>query len=239
MEYTAHRLDEVPSTINVLADLAMAGAPEGTYVTAKRMTAGRGRNGRPWVCAEGNLFFSLLLRPTQARASWGELSFVSGLATAEAIGQFVSGWAIKWPNDVLVDGKKISGILLESCSTPQGDGLIVGIGINIAHAPPVEGREVVCVSESAGRTVSVDAVLEALLARFAHWYHIWQTQGFEAIRAPWLANAAGVGQKIRVQLADGRVANGVFSGLAPSGALELDGADGQSQLVLAGDVFLL
>ena len=137
--YVLKALDEIDSTNEEARRLAAAGAAAGTVVWAKRQTAGRGRRGRSWISEPGNLFTSLILRPHVPPARAAELTFVASLAVAQAVAGFLPGRIIctKWPNDVLVDGGKIAGILIESAAGTSGkvDWLVVGIGINVAHHP--------------------------------------------------------------------------------------------------------
>ncbi len=125
-------LDSVGSTSDEALRLAREGAPHGTVVTAREQTAGRGRVGRAWASPPGNLYLSVLLRLDLPVARIAELSFVAALAVAETVDAFVAGRAsLKWPNDVLIDGAKVAGILIE-----QADGVaVIGIGVNVAHCP--------------------------------------------------------------------------------------------------------
>ena len=230
--------DEIDSTNEEARRLANAGAPHGTVVWARRQTAGRGRRGRSWVSEPGNLFVSFLLRPSRPAAEAAQISFLSALAVGEALDRFRpadSLLAYKWPNDVLLDGAKVSGILLESAAGgPTGLAwLVVGIGINLAHHPDDVERPAAHV----GAGTTPDAVLPVLAGRLAHWLARWESEGFGPARDVWLARAAGLGGPVTVRLANETV-EGVFEGLGPDGTLSLLMPDGSRRAIAAGDVFL-
>jgi BirA family biotin operon repressor/biotin-[acetyl-CoA-carboxylase] ligase len=217
---------------------AAAGAPEGTLIWARAQQAGRGRRGRPWVSEPGNLYMSLLLRPDRAAPAAAQLGFAAALAVGEAALPLLpasAALAYKWPNDVLIDGRKTSGILLESQAAGEGrlDWLVVGIGVNLVSFP--EGAEYPATSlAAAGAAVSVEAMLEAVAGRFHFWYERWRAEGFAPLRTAWLARARGVGETIRVRLASGDT-HGRFAGLDEDGALLLD--NGTRRRIAAGDIF--
>lgn len=234
MIFIRHHRAQTQSTNSDALALVAADAPEGTYITADSMTAGRGRQGRPWVAPKGNLYFSLILRPIDVPlVRWGELSFVAGLAAGEAVGQFGPSWQLKWPNDVLVEGAKISGILLESTA----EALVMGIGINVAVAPEVPRRETIALSKYAGGMVQADYVCDVLLKRIEQYYTQWRQEGFAPIREAWLARARGIGEEIRVNLAGGQSLTGRFIGINETGGLLLGADNGSVQTILAGDVY--
>lgn len=218
-------LAEVGSTNDWLlmhaADLA-----DGHWVRTDRQTAGRGRRGRVWHDGAGNLMASVLVRthgPVQ------QFSFVAAVALREAILETCGLDArLKWPNDLLLDGAKVSGILLERA----GDALVVGIGVNVGWAPDDVDRPAVAVGGS------VDGVFAALRARFADWRGRWQHEGFAPVREAWLAAAQGVGGMIEVRLG-GETLVGRFGGLDGEGALLLGLADGRVRAIHAGEVFSL
>lgn len=236
--YRLVALDRVDSTNEEAKRRAREGAEEGTLVWAREQSAGRGRRGRAWVSPPGNLYLSLVLRPEAEPARYGELGFVAALALGETIGSFVPPLVelrYKWPNDVLVAGRKASGILLES---ETGSGwLVLGVGLNVAHAP--EGTETPATSLSAaGATeATVEAVLERFARGFLLWANRWVEDGFAPIRAAWLRRAQGLGEAIEVRLPHERL-RGTFADLDDSGALVLETAAGR-RLVAAGEVFAL
>ncbi|MEI6558456.1 MAG: biotin--[acetyl-CoA-carboxylase] ligase [Rhodospirillaceae bacterium] len=220
-----------------------AGVGAGTVIWALDQMAGRGRRGRAWVSEAGNLFCSLILRPGCPPAGAAEVSLVAALAVAEAAEAALGGRApvrVKWPNDVLAGGRKLAGILLETETRAGGAdiaALVVGVGINIAHAP--EGTEfpATALAREGAPMLEVRAVLDLFLGRFAHWYRRWTLEGLGPVRSAWLARAAGLDGPVTVRLHDETLC-GSFIGLDASGALLLDpGGGAPVRRVAAGDVF--
>jgi BirA family biotin operon repressor/biotin-[acetyl-CoA-carboxylase] ligase len=231
--------ERIASTSDEAKRLAAGGAPAGTLVWARVQTAGRGRQGRQWVSPAGNFYASLILRPSVPVATAAQLGFVAALALADACLAFAPGAAIslKWPNDVLLNERKLAGLLLESQSRGDGmlDWLVLGIGINLATYP-VEVEYPATALAASGADVDAEAMLGALAQSFLAWYERWREGvGFATIRAEWLARARGLNQPIRVRLA-GETRAGVFAGLDSDGALLLDTGTGR-QRIAAGEVF--
>lgn len=242
--YRVVALDCVDSTNDELKRRTGAGAAAGTVVWARTQTKGRGRGQRQWQSPVGNLYVSILLRPDCPAAHGAQATFVAALATADAVAASLpAGSAItcKWPNDVLVHGRKVAGILLESGLAPSGrlDWLIVGIGINVAWHP-ADGEQLLYPATSlraqGALDVNAEAVLSALIVAFERWRAIWVEDGFAAVRAAWRARAHGLGRPIAVGL-DGERVEGVFADLDAGGALLVATADGHMRTILAGDVF--
>jgi BirA family transcriptional regulator, biotin operon repressor / biotin---[acetyl-CoA-carboxylase] ligase len=232
--------DETGSTNDDAADAARSGAPEGTLIWARRQTKGRGRRGRPWVSPEGNLHLSIVLRPEVAAVRAGEVAFVAALAAADACAALAPGADVrcKWPNDVLIAGRKVGGLLIESSLTSSGqvEWLVVGIGLNLAAHPEAVEFPATHLALHAGRAIAVEEGLSTLANAFAARYRQWREQGFAAVRAAWLARAAGLGGPIRVRL-DRAELTGTFADIATDGALMLTLADGAERRITAGDVF--
>jgi BirA family biotin operon repressor/biotin-[acetyl-CoA-carboxylase] ligase len=226
-------LAEVGSTNDWLLANA-ASLTDGHWVIADRQTAGRGRRGRVWNDGAGNFMGSVLVRsdgPVQ------QLSFVAALALHEAVAAATGQgqrFALKWPNDVLLDGIKCSGILLER----QGDALVIGIGVNLAHHP--EGTERPATSlAAAGLAVPAPRdLLDMMAPAFARWRGLWAAEGFAPIRSAWLDRAAGVGGRIVARLGH-ESPEGLFTGLADDGALLMRLDDGRTRAIHAGEVFAL
>lgn len=220
-------LQSVGSTNDEAGRLADGGAPEGTVVWAREQQGGRGRRGRAWASPPGNLYSSTVLRPDCPAARAAELGFVAALAVGDLV---PSGRAVrlKWPNDVLVDGGKIAGILLESAVSQSGHAqhVIAGIGINVSFAPQLPDMRY----PGAALGGTVEAALEALTAGLAARLAQWRRDGFESIRTAWLAQAGPLGATVDVRLGDG-LASGRFAGLDLDGALLLDTADGPRRIV--------
>jgi BirA family biotin operon repressor/biotin-[acetyl-CoA-carboxylase] ligase len=235
--YRRIAFDRVASTNDEARRLAEAGAAEGLVVTGGIQTAGRGRQGRTWVSPHGNLYSSFLLRPNVKPAEAGAFGFGAAVAVAETVERLAHGSdaKCKWPNDVLVGGKKIAGILLESRGTPETlDWLIAGIGVNVAHGPEKATWPATSVATLGGEP-SVERALETLAARLDHWYRLWLAEGFAALRQAWLARAHALGETLRIKR-NGDEREGKFVGLDPSGALVLELAGGRRETISYGEV---
>lgn len=235
--YGRVQFDELDSSNSEARRLAEKGEQGPLWILAARQTGGRGRRGRVWHSGEGNLAATLLLRPKASPAVIGQLSFVAALATAEMAQHYAPGISIqvKWPNDVLAGGSKLAGILLESGEDTDGRWLAIGMGVNLASFPA--GTEFPATS-LAQLGIAPPAVEEAwcvLAARFAHWYDVWMSEGFQTVRAAWLARAGGLGKSIRARLPD-TIHEGVFEGVDAHGALLLN-QQGQVRAIAAGEVF--
>ena len=232
--------DEIDSTNAEARRRAIAGAPAGLLVWALAQHAGRGRRGRSWVSPPGNVYSSLLLRPDCPAGDAAQASFVAALAVADtATGLLPAGSEVrcKWPNDVLVGGRKVAGILLESHSRMNGmvDWLIVGVGINLAHCPDATRMPATALALE-GAEASVEQVLQSYAQSIARWLAVWRGEGFAPVRAAWLELADGLGRAIEVRLAD-QTLDGVFDGLDADGALILTGPAGGRRRITAGEVF--
>lgn len=231
-------LGETDSTNSRARALACDGVRGPLWVTAQSQTAGRGRRGNRWVSEPGNVYASLLLSDLDVGARAAELSFVAALAVHDAVLACVpslgSRLTLKWPNDALLDGGKLAGILIEG----EGRHLIVGIGINCAHHPqdtPYPATDLAAHQAFASAAEIFVALSHAMQARLAQWDC---GTGFAAIRADWLARAGGVGLPIRVRLT-GREIEGCFEALDAHGRLVLRRSDGGCETITAGDVFPL
>jgi BirA family biotin operon repressor/biotin-[acetyl-CoA-carboxylase] ligase len=232
-------LDSIDSTNLEAARLARAGAPEGTIVWARQQTSGRGRRGRQWSSPRGNLYLSLLLRPAVRSAEAAGLGFLAAIALAEVLSELLPperAIRCKWPNDVMVGGAKIAGILLEAEAMGEGAPvLVMGIGVNVESHPEGLAYPVTSVAAAGGR-IGVEGLLESLSERLLHWFALWKRAGFAPIRERWLDFAAGLGEAVELRL-EGQIVRGRFAALDPSGALLLELPEGGRRLVTAGDVF--
>jgi BirA family biotin operon repressor/biotin-[acetyl-CoA-carboxylase] ligase len=220
-------LDSVGSTNDEAAGLAEAGAPEGTFVWAREQTGGRGRRGRRWASPIGNLYCSTILRPECSAPRAAELGFIAALAVADLVrdGRAVR---VKWPNDVLVDGGKLAGILPESSIAQDGrvEHVVLGIGVNVDFAPSLP--EMRYPGAILGGTV--EAAAEGLAAGLARWLVEWRQSGFEAIRAAWLERAGPLGAEVDVKLGE-ELVRGAFAGMDHDGALMLETPNGPRRIV--------
>ena len=235
--FMVHVRDIVDSTSDDAKALAAAGAPHGSVVWAREQSAGRGRYTRQWLSPPGNLYMSVVLRPGVPPARTAELGFVAALAVAETVEAFLPAGPparLKWPNDVLVDGRKISGILLEG----QFNGMeiawvIAGIGINVSGAPDNPAYPATSLAACGSRVVAQDA-LAKLLERLGAWLEIWQDSGFAPVRAGWMARAARLGETVTVRIGTEPV-SGSFRGIDLDGALLLETPQG-TRRITAGEV---
>ncbi|WP_230461483.1 biotin--[acetyl-CoA-carboxylase] ligase [Sphingobium sp. CAP-1] len=215
--------------------LVEQGAPDGSWLRAGRQTGGRGRMGRVWESPTGNLYCSTLVRIGAADPLPHTLALVAANAVHALVAPLCAGQArIKWPNDVLVDGAKIAGILLERV----GDAIVIGIGINITDHPIGLDRPVTSLAAQGANDAEAGALLERLAQIFGHWLAIWRAQGLDPVRAHWLLNAHPTGTPMRVVQPDGTVVEGAFDTLDRQGMLILRLANGESRAIHAGDIIL-
>ncbi|SCW68463.1 BirA family transcriptional regulator, biotin operon repressor / biotin-[acetyl-CoA-carboxylase] ligase [Sphingobium faniae] len=192
--------------------------------------------GRAWESPRGNLYCSTLARLRDLDPPPHTLALVAANAVHALIAPLAGGQArIKWPNDVLVDGAKIAGILLERV----GDAVVVGIGINVKDHPRDLDRPVTSLLAQGAGEAEASALLERLAALFAHWLAIWRAQGLEPVRTHWLLNAHPTGTPMRVTQSDGSVLEGRFDTLDRDGTLILRLANGDSRAIHAGDILLI
>ncbi len=216
--------------------LAARDLPDETWVRADTQTGGRGRRGRPWVSVPGNLFASVVARPQAGEGPAPQLSFVAALALVHALDPFVAParLTLKWPNDVLLDGTKAAGILLEGTAGAT----IIGFGVNLAGHPDATERPATSLPAAGVAAPPAAEVADRLAAGFAATRQLWREHGFAPIREAWLARAAGLGRTLEARLGSGPV-TGMFTGLAPDGALLLTLPDASVRAIHAGEVFAL
>ncbi|NSY37199.1 biotin--[acetyl-CoA-carboxylase] ligase [Leisingera sp. ANG59] len=241
--YGKRVLAEVDSTLNEAARIAgeLAG-PE--WILALRQTQGRGRRGRDWKDPKGNFAATLVMRPEGAADQAALRSFVAALAVYDACVAVTGrseGLTLKWPNDVLLKGGKLAGILLESAGNGQGGNhLFVGIGVNLVETPMKEWLEpgavwpVSLLSET-GVQVTPEEFLEAVAEAFARYEQQFATYGFEPIRTEWLARAAKLGEVITAKTASSET-EGTFETVDASGNLVLNTAKGRVSIP-AADIY--
>ena len=250
---------ETGSTNADVLELARAGAAEGLWLRAERQTLGRGRQGRAWESPDGNSYASTLvrLRPTDPTAA--TLALVAAVASAEAVGVYLSPspfeasrfslsgrerkepaqppkgeLTLKWPNDLLIDGAKASGILLERAD----DAVVIGIGVNLAHHPELSDRPTTSLAAH-GVAVAPAQFIETLAESFARWLARWRGEGIAPVRRCWLGRAHPIGTALTARLPDGSAIDGLFDGLDTDGALILRLAGGARRVIHAADVFLI
>ena len=235
-------LETVSSTSEVAWRMGEEGAPHGLTVVADQQTQGKGRNGRVWSSPPGvNLYFSALLRPDISAAHAPELTLVAAVAVCEALRESGCERArIKWPNDVEIGGRKISGLLTELSADGQDiDFVVLGIGVNVnmtAETLPPEVRETATsVQMSLGRPYPRVRLLARLLERLEGWMDRYEDEGFGAVRARWTSLSSTIGARVRLTLG-GRALEGRAESLDESGHLLVRVDSGSLERVVAGDV---
>lgn len=232
---TIRTVVETGSTNADLLHLAALGAREGEWLRAEVQTAGRGRQGRAWQSPAGNLYASTLVRLRPGDPPAPSLALVAAVALHEVLALHLpTPPMLKWPNDVLVAGAKLSGILLER----SDDAVVIGIGVNVAHYPDLPGRPTTSLAAQ-GSAVDAVTLVEVVAEAMARWVGRWRSEGLATIRAAWLTAAHPIGTALTVRTPDGRSLDGLFDGLDADGALLLRLANGERRVMHAGDVFLL
>ncbi|RCS21974.1 biotin--[acetyl-CoA-carboxylase] ligase [Phyllobacterium salinisoli] len=242
--YRLEAFDSVGSTNAVALERAHAGDPGKLWVVSKRQESGRGRRGRAWATPAGNLAATLLLVESYELKTAATLGFVAGLSLADALDAVFAqtpslGSArigLKWPNDVLVDGAKLSGILLESALLPDGRfGIAIGIGVNVVSHPedlPYPATSL----QALGSACDAETLFLALSDSWRENCALWnEGRGLEAIRARWLERAAGLGGEVAVRMG-GRVISGIFETIDEDCQFVIRDEDGARVRITAGDV---
>ena len=224
--------------------LALAAARDGDlgrlWIVAREQTAGRGRRGRAWVSPPGNLYATLLLADAADLGVGNTVSFVAAVALHRALADMIGPMAeprlaLKWPNDVLCDGKKVAGILIEGEEAGARVVTVVGIGVNCRSHPDIAGAVPAGDLASLGFAVQPDALLLRLANRMAETLAVWDRgRNFAAIREAWLSRAAGVGAGVRVAMANAE-AEGAFETVDSIGRMVVRLADGSRKTISAGD----
>ncbi len=231
----------IGSTMDEAARLLKQSADtNGTVVSALEQTGGRGRMERVWVSRPGNLYASMILKPPCSALIWPQLSFVIALAVHGAVRKLLptKNVQLKWPNDVLVEDKKISGILLEKRSDINGeDALVIGFGINCLSHPTDTLYPSTSLTLEGVDNLEPENLLPDVLKTFDAFYQAWLKHGFAPIRDAWLNVAKGIGQPINVRQQNGQI-SGIFTDIAAEdGALLVTTAQGELVRVGAGDVY--
>lgn len=197
-------------------------------------TGGRGRLGRDWASPPGNLYMSglIALRPGDPDAA--TLGLALGIALFEALSLWARPPAIKWPNDIMADGAKLAGLLLER----RGEWIVAGFGANVAHHPDLPERPATSLA-ALGATIDVPTLGGLVAEQATLWTERWRGEGLAPIRREWLARAHPIGTALAAIAGNGERVHGLFDGLDADGALRLRLADGSARVIHAGDVFLI
>lgn len=238
--YRLHAFEALASTNDEAKRLAEHGEAAGAVVWAREQTSGRGRHGRAWASPPGNLYVSVLLRPDCSAGETAVLSLVSSLALVEALEGLATARPpprVKWPNDVLIGGAKVAGILLENGGGPNGHAgwVVIGSGVNLVSAPANTVSPATSLAAAGWGELEPEVVLEAYLARLDAHYRTWRRRGFVGLRRDWLEHAFGVGAPVRVRLARDEI-SGRFVDLTEGGGLLFEDARGARRELTAGEV---
>jgi len=236
--YKIINLPETGSTNDIAKEYAVIGE-ENLVIVADRQTGGRGRNGRSWESQEGNLFCSILLKPKCRPEIFSLFSFVCALAVTGALEALTgnSELTLKWPNDVLLNGKKVCGILLESAIRGnETEYLIIGIGVNLLHYPEETLYPVTSIFAETDKEISRDDLLDEIVKQFEVYQSEFLGCGFAGIRNQWLQYAHNIDHTIGVNLAD-ESTHGIFRGIDENGNLLLEISDGSISKIANGDVY--
>lgn len=233
--YTLIALDEIDSTNAEALRRAQGGAGAGTVVRARTQLQGRGRKGAKWVSPPGNLYASLIVEPPPDRMP-GQLAFITAIAAGDAIcdlAPVAGSLRYKWPNDLLLEGRKLGGILIEG--GPPGI-YVIGLGINLMSAPTGDDIAAESLHALSGLGIAPDILLAAFCQRFGEHEANWRSSGFAPVLAAWRERATGIGEAIDARLPNETV-RGVFADVDADGALLLDLPDGTRRQITAGAIY--
>ncbi len=236
--YQLTSFESIGSTNVEARHMAEQGADDGTVIVAAEQTGGRGRMDREWISSSGNLFVSVLLRVDGPPARIAQLSMVATVAMGEAIMEYLSDPNIlsyKWPNDILINQKKASGMLLESGFGSGENWVVIGTGVNLVSHPDNVMYPATDL-RTAGTEISIEGLLSSYLHRLKDWRERWQ-QGIGPVRDAWISKMEGIGSQVRIQLPKRDALYGQFKELTQEGALVLEMEGGKTLEVSAGDLF--
>jgi BirA family biotin operon repressor/biotin-[acetyl-CoA-carboxylase] ligase len=241
-EFRHVELGDVTSTNAECIERARAGDPGWLWITATRQTGGRGRRGRAWVSEPGNLYSSLLLIDPGPQSALASLPLAVTVAVYDAVSSSLpeavrGSLKIKWPNDLLINGHKTSGILIEAEQLPDGRmAVVIGCGINVAHRPDTGLYPSTCLADQGGASTPQD-LFARLVVSMTEVLGLWdEGRGLAQIREAWIERADGIGKPVTVNLPDRQI-HGLFDGIDKEGRLMLAMPDGKVQMIASGDVF--
>lgn len=241
MNFTILRFDTIESTNSEALNQARYGANEGLCVVARQQTAGRGRHGRTWISPkDAGLFFSIILRPKIETRFLPLLTLMAAVAVHDTLENLYQiECDIKWANDIHVDGKKICGILAETCETVNDLAVVVGIGINLksSNFPPEISEIATSIEAETDKSPNSEELLQTLTRFLALYYDILQSEnGAEIIRKDWIERSSyAFGKNVRVNL-DSKTIKGKTRGIEENGALRIETSGGKIKIIHAGDV---
>ncbi len=244
-DYHLLTYQQLDSTNDEARRLAEGGGAHGAFIWAHRQTDGRGRRSRDWVSQKGNLFVSALLSPDCEFEQFPQLSFVAACAAHASVAPLLpeSELKLKWPNDLLLDGEKLAGLLLESFETIDEETgklkrwAVVGMGMNIENAPAGMDLPATCLKHAGVELISAKIVLSRFIHHFIEWYQLWQDDGFEPVRKYWTNHCYHKGESVEVKIGD-EMHRGEFVGLDETGNLLLKPKGSAVTIIAAGEVLL-
>ena len=235
------RMDSVSSTNEELKMRAInQNASEGLAIASTVQTSGKGRHGRFWESEAGNMYCSVLFKPDCGLVRASQLGFLAALASSQAIASYtgdVQKLKLKWPNDVLLNNKKVGGILLEANNNKSTsvDWVVVGCGVNLKQHPKQTQFPATSIMKELGIVVEVKEFIDCYLNKLMEWYKTWLSQGFSPVRLAWLAMAFNLNKELLVKFGDQNIV-GSFQDLDEDGALIIKTIDGFSK-VNAGEIY--
>ena len=240
MNLTILRFDRIGSTNTEAIEQAKRGADEGLVVVAREQTAGRGRNGRTWISEkDAGLFFSIVLRPQTDAKFLPLLTMMAAVGVFEMLRGLGLEPDIKWPNDVLVNDKKICGVLAETVETPRGRAIILGIGINLRYSNylPEVAALITSIEKETGRPPDAEDVLRVMTRPLSDLYDIYcSSEGPRKIREAWGERSSYLeGAEVTANIANGTL-QGTTRGIEENGALRIEKKNGSIEIIHAGDV---
>jgi len=229
-----HSYDSLDSTNNEVLRLIASGAvSEKTVVIATEQSEGRGRRNSNWESPVGGLYMTLVTKVPNVRVA-GQLAYVASLAVRDAVSVYAaanSTITCKWPNDLLLNGKKVSGILIEKLD----DYYAVGVGINLSLVPNAVADKAISLADL-NLKVEPSEMLNGVISSFGYWNKVWRENDFPMVRAAWLDTAHGINEPIIVRFPDGAEGQGRFQGIDEEGALVLERVDGSNQKINAAEI---
>lgn len=236
VDWRVQLYQSVETTQSYVREAAQAGEAEGYVVQALMQEGGKGRHGNQWASPIGNLYMSILLRPACNPVRAGELAFVVAVALSKALDDYIDEGkhpkTLKWPNDILIDGLKLSGILLESnLKKSTLDSIVLGMGVNIFKAPELA----IGLNDVSEIPVYVNTVRDNILDKLSYYYEFWQKKGFAPIREAWLKQAHGLGEPMTARLPEA-VYKGAFKDITEEGSLILAMEDGTEKIIHGAEV---
>lgn len=238
--YNIAIFDSIDSTNEEAKRIANTGNSGNYVIWAKSQTKGRGRSGNSWYSPKGNIYLSILLRPDFEVSKLSQLPFLVAVALGKTIKKFIpadKGLTYKWPNDILIEGKKAAGILIESSLTNNNvNWLVIGVGINLCDEPDLKNYLSTSLIKEGAKIPTIDMFVHELMQSFQFYLLQWTKEGFEDIRKEWLKNSIPKGAVITAKYTGNRV-SGTFEGIDDKGNLQMQLSNNQTIMISSGEVF--